>query len=236
MPRSYSTVDFVRDSPALVGGDAEFVAFAQRCNDIALRGAEGQLAEFEVLEAIRSTTEAFVSAWRMPDSRYLACQPDAPYASYLLFVNKQATFSIVLDVFMPGQAAVIHNHKCWCAFTCLDGLERERLYDVAPDLSSPPAQSEERICPVGQVRVLGSDRFLFHQVECASDVPTVSLHLYGADIGRLKRDLWDADSRRGGEFVTFSSEYTNEAAGLPVYLTEDNAVDRGLFSARDEPT
>lgn len=216
--------------------DAPFVAFAKRCNEIALLGAERKLAETEVLEAIQKTTETFVSEWRMPDSRYLACQPDAPYASYLLFVNEQATFSIVLDVFMPGQAAVIHNHKCWCAFTCLDGLERERLYDVAPDLSSPPNQTEERICPVGQVRVLGSDRFLFHQVECASDVPTVSLHLYGADIGRLKRDLWDAGFGRGGEFVTFSSEYTNEAAGLPVYLTDEDVFNQGAYPGADEPT
>lgn len=218
MSGSFSTDESVGDSPAAICGDAQFVAFAKRCNDIAIRGADGRLAESHVLEAIQTITEAFVSEWRIPDSRYLACRPDAPYASYLLFVNDQASFSIVLDVFMPGQAAVIHNHKCWCAFTCLDGLERERLYDVAPDLLSPPAQTEERICPVGQVRVLGSDRFLFHQVECASDAPTVSLHLYGADIGRIQRDMWDAQAGNGGRYVHFSSAYSNEAAGLPTYL------------------
>ncbi len=201
--------------PAATLEDEAFTTFARRCN-----GIVGQnLDEPETLEAIRELTEAFVSGWRIRDPRYLVCVPDSPYASYLLYVNEQATLSIVLDVFMPGQAAVIHNHRCWCAFVCLAGKERERLYEVAPGLAAAPEQIEERICPAGNVRLLVSERHLFHQVECASAKPAVSLHLYGADIGRLDRDLWDAEAGPRGEFVTFRSDYSNEVMGLPAYFT-----------------
>ncbi len=202
--------------PAVEQRDESFIKFARMGDAI----ASSDRNEAETLEAIRRATEDFVMSWRMPDPRFLACQPDAPYASYLLFVNESSTFSIVLDVFMPGQAAVIHNHRCWCSFTCLEGVERERLYAVDPNLSAPPQQIEERICRVGSVRVLGSDRHLFHQVECASDEATVSLHIYGADIGRLKRDMWDADAGAGGEYVNFKSHYSNTAAGVPAYFTD----------------
>jgi len=200
-------------SPAVACEDEAFILFARRCDDVAQQNA----GEPEMLQPIRELTEAFVSDWQVQDPRYLECCPESPYASYLLYVNEQATLSIVLDVFMPGQAAIIHNHRCWCAFTCLAGSERERLYKVASDLSAPPQQIEERICPVGNVRVLGSDRHLFHQVECASTQPAVSLHLYGADIGHLQRDLWDAEAGSHGRFVSFQSDYSNDTLGLPTY-------------------
>ena len=44
----------------------------------------------------------------------------------------------------------------------------------------------------------------------------ISFHVYGADVGVLKRLRWDP--RLGyGEFI---QGYSNEASGLPVYLAE----------------
>ena len=203
------------NSPAAVGDDRPFMQFALACDKAVRSGVD----ERAILDEIGKLTQSFVKDWRMPDERFLACQPDSPYASYLLYRNSDASLSIVLDVFMPGQAAVIHNHRCWCAFTCLGGEERERLYRVPPDLSAAPLQTDERTCPVGNVRLLGSDRHLFHQVECASEEPTVSLHLYGADIGALVRDLWDANAEPDGRYVSFKSDYSNDAAGVPTYYS-----------------
>ena len=52
----------------------------------------------------------------------------------------------------------------------------------------------------------------FHQVECASPQASISLHVYGDDIGRIKRLRWD-----GAAFVAFRSEYSNDVTGLAPY-------------------
>ncbi len=197
-------------TPAAIHGDAKFIEFC-RTGDAVVRGEH---SIEDVVKRVAGLMGELTSHWRMPDERYLRCQPDAMYGSYLLYLNEEKTFNVVLDVFAPGQAAIIHNHLCWCAFACLDGVEKERLYSVDESFSEKPEQTLERICPPGQVRSLGDGRNLFHQVECASESPAVSLHVYGADIGRLERDMWDDSTAR---YVTFSSDYSNTAAGLPTY-------------------
>lgn len=200
----------VSSCPAIAHEDDRFVAFCDICDDL----VRDTPPSGRSLARVAELTGKLVKEWSMPDDRYLQCQPDAMYGSYLLYLNASGTFNVVLDVFLPGQAVVIHNHRCWCAFTCLHGAERERLYSVDLDLSDAPAETHERICKAGEVRVLDDDRNLFHQVECASDSPAVSLHVYGADIGRIERDMWDEEA---GKFVTFRSNYSNDLAGLPAY-------------------
>jgi 3-mercaptopropionate dioxygenase len=151
----------------------------------------------------------------MPDPRFLRCRPDTMYGSYLLYLNRARNFNVVLDVFLPGQTAVVHNHLCWCVFVCLGGIERERLYDVDESLAKKPKQIDERVCDVGEVRTMDSSRRLFHQIECGSNEPAVSLHLYGANIGELERDMWNAE---GGKLVKFRSGYSNSSMGLGPYL------------------
>ena len=197
------------ESPASFAGDETFIQFCQEADSVV-----GGRHYSEPPPGVLRLTEQLASSWRMPDDRFMQVQPDAMYGSYLLYLNESGTLNVVLDVFLPGQAAVIHNHLCWCSFVCLSGDERERLYEVPEDLSGPPREIDDRICPPGQVRGLADARNLFHQVECASDEPTVSLHIYGNDIGSLTRDMWDADR---GEFVKFSSGYSNEAVGVPEY-------------------
>jgi predicted metal-dependent enzyme (double-stranded beta helix superfamily) len=196
--------------PAVLQGDEVFMGFCDRCDEM----ARAPMDSPEFIANVARHMGELIKEWRMPDLRYLECQSNAMYGSYLLYLNTPATFNVVLDVFMPGQAAIIHNHQCWCAFACMFGVERERLYSVDLDLAGAPTQTVDRICTVGEVRSLGDARNLFHQVECASDAPAVSLHVYGADIGRLERDMWDEKARK---FVSFRSNYSNETAGLPVY-------------------
>lgn len=75
----------------------------------------------------------------------------------------------------------------------------------------------------GRVRAAPAARHAFHQVECAGDdgMPAISLHIYGVDIGRLERDMWD-DQRQA--FIPFSSSYTNDRYGLPPYFSETTAA------------
>ena len=199
-------------SPALAVKDEAFLAFARACQDAVNAGGDIQ-------QAVARLTADFAPGWHMPDARYMQLQPDAPYASYLLYLSPEADLSIVLDIFMAGQAAVTHNHLSWGVFTCLEGTERERLYEAPADLSDAPQETGTRLRPPGVVTLAAPDRNAFHQVECAEGDCSVSLHLYGSDIGRIERQLWDAKERR---YRPFTGGYSNEALGLPVYLTSQD--------------
>ncbi len=166
---------------------------------------------------IAALAEPFASAWRMPDDRYLEIQRDRQYASYLLYLHPDKSLCVVLDVFMPGQAAFIHNHRCWCVFVCLDGVEIESRFSTDASLAGEPTLVSRQECGAGRIRLASAAHDAFHQVECPveSTSPAISLHIYGDDIGSLTRETWKATERR---FVTFQSLYSNDEAGLPVYL------------------
>jgi len=194
--------------PAVAAGDAAFVAFTRAC-------AAAVAAGGDVQGAVAALTRPFVQGWRMPDPRYRALQPDSPYASYLLYLSPEEDLSIVLDIFMTGQAAVVHNHCCWGLFACLEGAERETLYDVPADLSGPPVMRESRVNAIHEVRLADPASNAFHQVECAGAEVSTSLHIYGADIGRIRRQCWDAEQ---GAYRAFTGGYSNAVMGLPNYL------------------
>lgn len=199
-------------SPAAKSGDARFIAYAQSCTAAA--------AAPDPQKCIAELTRALVKDWRMPDQRYLQCQPDAPYGSYLLYLSETGDLCIVLDVFMAEQAAIVHNHLCWCVFSCLEGVERETLFNVPDDLSAAPVETLSRLRRPGEVTMADAARGAFHQVACAEGDLATSLHIYGADIGMLQRQKW---SSADAAYVQFRSGYSNALVGLPAYLTATDA-------------
>ncbi len=196
-------------SPAATNGDTAFVNFVTDCDAIVARNDDPLI----IREQVAAQLTDFAKDWRMPDPVYRQLQPNAPYASYLLYLNPAQTLNVVMDIYLPEQAAVTHNHRTWGCFVCLEGAERERLYDVPPDLSAPPAETIVRANPAGIVRLADPERQAFHQVEPAG-VTAISLHVYGADIGRLERDLWDTETKT---YRSFRSGYANEILGLGPY-------------------
>ena len=195
-------------SPAVAFKDIAFAKYARQC-------AHAVNEAGAVEERIAALTNEFARNWSMPDKRFLQLQANAPYASYLLYLSESSNLSIVLDIFMAGQEAVAHNHLCWCVFCCLEGVERERLLKVPHDLSAPPLSIESRLRYPGEVTTAGSGAEDFHEVECADSYRAVSLHIYGADIGRIERKMWNSELKR---YESFRSGYSNDLLNLPPYL------------------
>ena len=196
-------------SPAVTNDDRAFIDFVADCQAIVAHDGDPLTTRDQVAARLAD----FAKDWRMPDHAYRQLQPDAPYASYLLFLNAAQTLNVVMDIYLPNQAAVTHNHRTWGCFVCLEGAERERLYDVPHDLSARPVETLVRDNPAGVVRSADPPRHAFHQVEPAG-VTAISLHVYGADIGRLERDLWDTETR---SYRPFRSGYANQTLGLGPY-------------------
>lgn len=153
------------------------------------------------------------SGWQAPDPRYRTLQPGLPYGSYLLHLSPEGDFCVVQDVFAPGQLTGIHHHRTWGAVGTLEGCERNSRYAVAPDMRAGPRFLDSHLLSAGDVTTVGAGELDFHEVECASKVPSISLHVYGADIGRLERLMWDPDRQ---VYRSFTSGYSNQAVGLPL--------------------
>lgn len=137
-------------------------------------------------------------------------QPKADtYAMYPLYVAPDGGFSVAAAVWGVGQVTPIHDHGTWGVIGILDGVEREHRYD-RPDPASgaPPVLLEERTLRPGDVDICCTCDQDVHEVACDSEVPTLALHVYGADIGTLERHAFDP---RTGEARAFVSRWAAPA-------------------------
>jgi len=122
------------------------------------------------------------------------------YRQYLLYRDPEARFSIVSFVWGPGQRTPIHDHTVWGLVGVLRGAEIVENYDRH-----------------GGLRLTGSDRLEAGDVEALSPVTgdihrvsngagnavSVSIHVYGADIGTVERHVFALD----GAIKPFVSGY-----------------------------
>jgi predicted metal-dependent enzyme (double-stranded beta helix superfamily) len=104
--------------------------------------------------------------------------PDRYVSSVL---HAQDDFSIVAVVWRPGQYTVIHDHVSWCTFGILSGIEHETLYRDMGDHLVEIGRADNRPGEVSGFAPPGD----IHMVRNTSDEVGVSLHVYGADVGRL---------------------------------------------------
>ncbi|TMR91714.1 cysteine dioxygenase family protein [Nonomuraea basaltis] len=104
--------------------------------------------------------------------------PDG-YVSRVL--HAQEDFSIVTVVWRPGQYTVIHDHVSWCAFGILSGIEHETLYRDMGDHLVEIGRADNRPGEVSGFAPPGD----IHMVRNTSDEIGISVHVYGADVGRL---------------------------------------------------
>jgi predicted metal-dependent enzyme (double-stranded beta helix superfamily) len=133
-------------------------------------------------------------------------QPDpARYQQYLLHCDSQERFSVVSFVWGPGQSTPVHNHGVWGLVGVLRGAElSERFaYDAGGALRGNG--SPERL-EAGAVEAVSPSVGDIHRVANAyADRTSISIHLYGADIGAVERATFD----HAGNPRRFVSGYAN---------------------------
>jgi predicted metal-dependent enzyme (double-stranded beta helix superfamily) len=137
-------------------------------------------------------------------------QPDPErYTQYLLHCDSRERFSVVSFVWGAGQATPIHDHTVWGLVGVLRGAERVESFqrDASGGLvPSGPAT----VLEAGAVDAVSPRIGDVHRVANGlSDRPSVSIHVYGANIGAVERATYDA----AGQPKRFISGYAN--ASLP---------------------
>ncbi len=139
----------------------------------------------------------------LPDA-YAQPSPER-YRQYLLHCDSAERFSVVSFVWGPGQSTPIHNHTVWGLVGVLRGSELSERFEHAVPGGVLIRGLEERL-EAGQVDAVSPRIGDIHKVSNAfDDRVSISIHVYGANIGAVERSTFD----EGGRAKPFISGYAN---------------------------
>jgi predicted metal-dependent enzyme (double-stranded beta helix superfamily) len=128
------------------------------------------------------------------------------YQQYLLYADPKNRFSVVSFVWGPGQKTPIHDHTVWGVIGMLRGAETEQAYAIQDDGKPMPIGHKNQLLP-GQIGLVSPRIGDVHLVRNAhDDQVSISIHAYGANIGKVKRHVFPPE---GGPAKEFISGYSN---------------------------
>lgn len=132
----------------------------------------------------------------LPDTH---ARPDPErYRQYLLHRDPAGRFSVVSFVWGPGQSTPIHDHRVWGLIGVLRGGEIAERFERSGALHPV---GRERLDP-GAVDAVSPTIGDLHRVSNAhADRVSISIHVYGADIGAVERSTYD-EAGRARPFVS----------------------------------
>jgi 3-mercaptopropionate dioxygenase len=160
--------------------------------------------EEQALETVGAWLGQLVSqdSW-LPDE--LAQPHPQFYRQYLLHADPEGLFSVVSFVWGPGQATPVHDHTVWGLIGMLRGQETAQAYGRDAQGRLVPQGEPVTLSP-GQVEAVSPRIGDVHRVANAfSDRTSISIHVYGANIGTVKRHVFAED----GSVKDFVSGYSN---------------------------
>ena len=134
-------------------------------------------------------------------------QPDPnSYRQYLLYCDPLERFSVVSFVWGPGQTTPIHDHTVWGLVGVMRGAEKCEEYERPGD-NRPMRKTGEHIVKPGDIDAVSPALGDIHTVSNAlADRPSVSIHVYGANIGAVRRHVYLPET---GEIKPFMSGYSS---------------------------
>ncbi|NMM28570.1 MAG: cysteine dioxygenase [Glaciimonas sp.] len=132
-------------------------------------------------------------------------QPDSQrYQQYLLHADSLRRFSVVSFVWGPGQQTPVHDHTVWGLIGMLRGAEIAQGYAWQEGVLREQG-SALRLGP-GMVEAVSPRIGDVHRVSNAfDDRVSISIHVYGANIGEVRRSVYLPDGAR----KDFISGYSN---------------------------
>ncbi|MCQ8278127.1 cysteine dioxygenase [Acetobacteraceae bacterium KSS8] len=134
------------------------------------------------------------------DERFAQPHPQF-YQQFLLHCDPLERFSVVSFVWGPGQRTPIHDHRVWGLIGVLRGGERETRFERGDD--GRLRETEEAVLPAGAIATLSPEAGDLHRVSnLFGDRVSLSIHVYGANIGAVKRATFDEETGVEKSFVS----------------------------------
>ncbi|WP_432726729.1 cysteine dioxygenase [Variovorax sp. W6] len=150
-----------------------------------------------LLRTLVSRDDWLPEAFAQPDPVY--------YRQFLLHADSTERFSVVSFVWGPGQATPVHDHTVWGLIGMLRGSEYSQGYALGADGNARPHGEAVRL-DAGQVEAVSPTVGDVHRVHNAhADQVSISIHVYGANIGAVRRHTYPAEGGR----KPFVSGYSN---------------------------
>ncbi|OUM01304.1 cysteine dioxygenase [Variovorax sp. JS1663] len=138
----------------------------------------------------------------LPDA-YAQPHPER-YQQFLLHADSTERFSVVSFVWGPAQATPVHDHTVWGLIGMLRGAEYSQAYRERDGALHP--EGEALWLAPGEVEAVSPAIGDVHRVRNAyDDRVSISIHVYGANIGAVRRHTYPP----GGGRKPFVSGYSN---------------------------
>jgi predicted metal-dependent enzyme (double-stranded beta helix superfamily) len=126
---------------------------------------------------------------------FAAPSPES-YRQYLLYCDPLERFSVVSFVWMPGHRTPIHDHTVWGLVGVMRGVE------LCEEFSSSIKKINSHESRPGEVDRVSPRIGDIHVVSNAGREIAVSIHVYGANIGAVRRHVFDPATGKPKEFVS----------------------------------
>jgi predicted metal-dependent enzyme (double-stranded beta helix superfamily) len=140
----------------------------------------------------------------LPES--MAKCPPHGYAQNMLWCDPLERFCIVSFVWAPSAQTPVHDHQMWGLVGMLRGSETSQAF--SHDASGAFVAGETTTLAPGDVEVLRPSIGDIHKVTNAlTDCGSLSIHVYGGNIGAVKRFTFDPATGKPNLFI---SGYTNQ--------------------------
>jgi predicted metal-dependent enzyme (double-stranded beta helix superfamily) len=172
----------------------------------------------EINAALAERTEpaATIERLRGPFAAFLArggwlpepCRVPIPgkAASYALMRSKNPEYVLFSMVLPAGESTKVHNHLAWGLIGLWQGKQAEVQYHRLDDGTNPEfAELEEtnrQTLSLGDITRLLPPLDDIHIITTLSDVPSISIHLLGNDLGRISRQLFYPEEKRAETFIS----------------------------------
>ncbi len=128
------------------------------------------------------------------------------YQQYLLHCDPLERFSVVSFVWGPGQKTPMHDHTVWGMVGVLRGAEMCEEFQRDSSTGDLISGGSHRMSS-GEIDLVSPRVGDIHIVANAlSASPSVSIHVYGANIGAVKRHLYQPPDGKKSAFI---SGYSN---------------------------
>ena len=124
------------------------------------------------------------------------------YRQYLLHCDPVERFSVVSFVWGPGQRTPVHDHTVWGLVGVMRGAELCEEYAHAGE-GLPMRRTGEHRMEQGDIDAVSPTLGDVHVVSNAlPDRASVSIHVYGANIGAVRRHVFDPATGAAREFIS----------------------------------
>jgi predicted metal-dependent enzyme (double-stranded beta helix superfamily) len=157
------------------------------------------------VQQVRPLLEQLLAQRDWLDDKFRCPVPGKPYTQYLLYTPPDDVWSVVSFVWPRGAATPIHDHCTWGVIGVYQGQESETPYRI---VEGSIATGKVRMAAQGMAHMQPGEvscvvpPYDIHRVSNNSPDVAVSIHVYGANIGKQPRHIFDPDSGQVKKFVS----------------------------------